>query len=68
MTNALIKARKLIDKSFIGREEDVPILSTSAAYGVYMAISSNLRYLIFRNIKDIESNIDLRPISLSLMY
>ncbi|KAK6925583.1 Protein RETICULATA-related [Dillenia turbinata] len=41
-TNALIKARNAVDKSSAGEAEDVPILSTSVAYGVYMAISSNL--------------------------
>ncbi|KAL6989706.1 hypothetical protein U1Q18_015457 [Sarracenia purpurea var. burkii] len=43
ITNALINARKAIDKTFAGEAEDVPILSTSVAYGVYMAVSSNLR-------------------------
>lgn len=44
MTNALINVRKAVDKSFAGEAEDVPIFSTSVAYGVYMAVSSNLRY------------------------
>ena len=44
ITNALINARKAVDKSFAGEAEDIPILSTSVAYGVYMAVSSNLRY------------------------
>ena len=43
VTNLLINARKVFDKSFAGEAEDVPILSTSVAYGVYMAVSSNLR-------------------------
>lgn len=43
VTNLLINARKVYDKSFAGESEDVPILSTSVAYGVYMAVSSNLR-------------------------
>lgn len=43
VTNVLINARKALDKSFAAEAEDVPILSTSAAYGVYMAVSSNLR-------------------------
>lgn len=43
VTNALINARKAIDKSFAAEAEDVPILSTSVGYGVYMAVSSNLR-------------------------
>lgn len=45
--NALINARKAVDKSSPVEVENVPILSTSAAYGVYMAISSNLRYVGF---------------------
>ncbi|KAK6140527.1 hypothetical protein DH2020_025726 [Rehmannia glutinosa] len=43
VTNGLMTARKAIDKSFAAEAEDVPILSTSVAYGVYMAVSSNLR-------------------------
>ncbi|KAF9595985.1 hypothetical protein IFM89_006912 [Coptis chinensis] len=43
ITNVLISTRKALDKSFAGEAEDVPILSTSVAYGVYMAVSSNLR-------------------------
>lgn len=46
VTNALINARKAIDESFAAEaDEDIPILSTSVAYGVYMSVSSNLRYL-----------------------
>lgn len=45
MTNALINARKAVDKSAAEEVENVPILSTSVAYGVYMAVSSNLRYV-----------------------
>jgi hypothetical protein len=44
VTNTLINARKAVDKSSAGEVENVPILSTSVAYGVYMAVSSNLRY------------------------
>lgn len=47
MTNALINARKAVDKDKAGELENVPILSTSVAYGVYMAVSSNLRYFNF---------------------
>jgi len=50
VTNALINARKAVDKSFAGEAEDVPILSTSVAYGVYMAVSSNIRYQILAGI------------------
>uniref|UniRef100_A0A5B7BFB5 Protein RETICULATA-RELATED 4 n=1 Tax=Davidia involucrata TaxID=16924 RepID=A0A5B7BFB5_DAVIN len=50
ITNALINARKAIDKTFAGEAEDVPILSTSVAYGVYMAVSSNLRYQVLAGV------------------
>ncbi|XP_021279852.1 protein RETICULATA-RELATED 4, chloroplastic-like [Herrania umbratica] len=50
VTNLLIKARKVFDKSFAGESEDVPILSTSVAYGVYMAVSSNLRYQVLAGV------------------
>ncbi|KAF4361044.1 hypothetical protein F8388_016853 [Cannabis sativa] len=45
VTNGLINVRKALDKSFAGEAEDVPILPTSVAYGVYMAVSSNLRWV-----------------------
>ena len=45
ITNALIDTRKGLDKDFASEAEEVPIISTSAAYGVYMAVSSNLRYV-----------------------
>ncbi|XP_016439295.2 protein RETICULATA-RELATED 4, chloroplastic [Nicotiana tabacum] len=50
VTNALINARKAIDKTFAGEAEDLPVLPTSAAYGVYMAVSSNLRYQILAGV------------------
>ncbi|XP_057977521.1 protein RETICULATA-RELATED 4, chloroplastic-like [Malania oleifera] len=50
LTDALINARKAVDKSFAVEAEDVPILSTSIAYGVYMAVSSNLRYQVLAGI------------------
>ncbi|CAA7388524.1 unnamed protein product [Spirodela intermedia] len=50
VTNALMKARKALDKDFAGEAEDVPILSTSAAYGLYMAVSSNLRYQVLAGV------------------
>uniref|UniRef100_A0A2N9FTX2 Uncharacterized protein n=1 Tax=Fagus sylvatica TaxID=28930 RepID=A0A2N9FTX2_FAGSY len=50
ITNLLINARKAFDKSFAGEAEDVPVLSTSVAYGVYMAVSSNLRYQVLAGI------------------
>ncbi|KAJ6385214.1 hypothetical protein OIU77_028410 [Salix suchowensis] len=50
VTNALINARKTVDKSAAGEVENVPIVSTSVAYGVYMAVSSNLRYQILAGV------------------
>ncbi|KAI3826989.1 hypothetical protein L1987_01050 [Smallanthus sonchifolius] len=51
ITNALINARKAVDKSFaVEADEDIPILSTSVAYGVYMAVSSNLRYQVLAGV------------------
>jgi Protein RETICULATA-related len=46
VTNALIKARKSVDKENAHEGDDVPIISTSVGYGVYMAVSSNLRYIM----------------------
>ncbi|KAM0948802.1 hypothetical protein DsansV1_C06g0063251 [Dioscorea sansibarensis] len=50
ITNALIKTRKALDENLAGESEDVPILSTSVAYGVYMAVSSNLRYQLLAGV------------------
>lgn len=50
VTNALINARKAVDKSSAGEVEELPILSTSVAYGVYMAVSSNLRYQVLAGV------------------
>ncbi|KAL5538567.1 hypothetical protein UlMin_043683 [Ulmus minor] len=50
VTNALINARKAVDKTAAEEVENVPILSTSVAYGVYMAVSSNLRYQVLAGV------------------
>ncbi|PHT60511.1 hypothetical protein CQW23_02874 [Capsicum baccatum] len=50
VTNTLINARKAIDKTFAGEAENLPVLASSAAYGVYMAVSSNLRYQILAGV------------------
>ncbi|KAG0503133.1 hypothetical protein HPP92_003205 [Vanilla planifolia] len=50
ITNALIKARGALDKDFADEAEEVPLLETSVAYGVYMAVSSNLRYQILAGV------------------
>ncbi|KAL9265489.1 RETICULATA-RELATED 4, chloroplastic-like protein [Drosera capensis] len=49
-THLLINIRKTIDKTFEGEADDVPIIPTSIAYGVYMAVSSNLRYQVLAGI------------------
>ncbi|KAK3138892.1 hypothetical protein QOZ80_5AG0374790 [Eleusine coracana subsp. coracana] len=50
VTNALIKARKAISEDSAGEAENIPILETSVAYGVYMAVSSNLRYQLLAGV------------------
>nr|KJB09375.1 hypothetical protein B456_001G137600 [Gossypium raimondii] len=39
-----------VDKTSAAEVENVPILSTSVAYGVYMAVSSNLRYQVLAGV------------------
>lgn len=48
VTNALINAKKAV--SSVDEIENVPVLSTSVGYGVYMSVSSNLRYQILAGI------------------
>lgn len=43
-TNLLIQIRKMTNENYAGHSADLPILSTSVAYGLYAAVSSNLRY------------------------
>ncbi|XP_023906625.2 protein RETICULATA-RELATED 4, chloroplastic [Quercus suber] len=50
VTNALVNARKAVNKDSAAEVENVPIISTSVAYGVYMAVSSNLRYQILAGV------------------
>ncbi|KAL6966529.1 Protein RETICULATA-RELATED 4, chloroplastic [Sarracenia purpurea var. burkii] len=50
ITNALINAKKAVDKSSADEVENVPVLATSAGYGVYMAVSSNLRYQVLAGV------------------
>ncbi|KAL2535814.1 hypothetical protein Fot_17277 [Forsythia ovata] len=50
VTNAMINARKAVDHSAEDEVENVPVLSTSVAYGVYMAVSSNLRYQVLAGV------------------
>ncbi|CAA0805805.1 Protein of unknown function (DUF3411 [Striga hermonthica] len=50
VTNAVINARKAVDHSAGDEVENVPVISTSVAYGVYMAVSSNLRYQVLAGV------------------
>lgn len=43
VTNALIGMRQMLDPSFVPLNQAQDVLATSAAYGAYMATSSNLR-------------------------
>lgn len=50
ITNTLINIRKFFDKSYAMEAEDVPVLATSIGYGVYMSVSSNLRYQVLAGV------------------
>ncbi|KAL2936151.1 Protein RETICULATA-RELATED 4 chloroplastic [Bienertia sinuspersici] len=50
VTNMLIKARTAVDKSFSAEAEDIPMVATSIGYGVYLAISANLRYQVLAGV------------------
>ncbi|KAJ0806088.1 hypothetical protein HanPI659440_Chr02g0085681 [Helianthus annuus] len=50
VTNTLINAKKAVQKSSVEEIENIPVLSTSVGYGVYMAISSNLRYQLLAGV------------------
>jgi hypothetical protein len=43
VTNAALKAKRAVDKDLEDEVMEIPVVSTSVAYGVYMSISSNLR-------------------------
>lgn len=49
ITNALINAQKVVNKTLAVEVENLPVISTSVAYGVYMVVVSNLRYSISIN-------------------
>ncbi|KAK9821760.1 hypothetical protein WJX81_005007 [Elliptochloris bilobata] len=50
VTNVLITARQMLDPGFAPPNAPQGVLSTSAAYGVYMAVSSNLRYQVIAGV------------------
>nr|QKY15094.1 RETICULATa-RELATEd chloroplastic-like isoform a (C2E21) [Polytomella parva] len=50
VTNSLLAVRKIMDPTFCSPNKPQNVVGTSAAYGVYMSISSNLRYQIIAGI------------------
>ncbi|MED6223906.1 Protein RETICULATA-RELATED 4, chloroplastic [Stylosanthes scabra] len=50
ITNALINAQKVVKKNLAAEIENLPVISTSVAYGVYMVVVSNIRYQILAGI------------------
>lgn len=46
VTNALLGVRQMMDPTFKPPNTPQDVVSTSAAYGVYMSVSSNLRYQV----------------------
>ncbi|CAL0308660.1 unnamed protein product [Lupinus luteus] len=48
ITNALINAKRVVNKGFSA--ENLPVISTSVAYGVYMVVVSNIRYQVLAGI------------------
>ncbi|XP_016169360.1 protein RETICULATA-RELATED 4, chloroplastic [Arachis ipaensis] len=50
ITNALINAQKVVKKKLPAEIENLPVISTSVAYGVYMVVVSNIRYQILAGI------------------
>ncbi|KAJ1409024.1 Protein RETICULATA-related [Sesbania bispinosa] len=50
ITNALINAKKVVNKTFAAKAENLPVISTSIAYGIYMVIVSNIRYQVLAGI------------------
>ncbi len=49
-TNGIIAVRKALDPSYTQKGEDMDLVRQSAAYGLYMSVSSNLRYQIIAGV------------------
>ncbi|GAQ87807.1 Protein of unknown function DUF3411 [Klebsormidium nitens] len=49
-TNSLSKIRVALNPDYVAENEDLPVISTSVAYGAYMAISSNIRYQLLAGV------------------
>lgn len=50
VTNMLIGLRQALDPSFVPLNQAQDVLATSAAYGAYMATSSNIRYQLLAGV------------------
>lgn len=50
VTNTVLKAKAAVNKDLEDEVVEIPVVQTSVAYGVYMAISSNLRYQILAGV------------------
>ena len=50
LTNGLIGLRQVMDPSFVPFNPAQDVVGTSATYGVYMAVSSNLRYQVMAGV------------------
>ncbi|PNH01974.1 hypothetical protein TSOC_012090 [Tetrabaena socialis] len=50
VTNTLLCFRQLMDPTLVSPNQPQNVVATSAAYGVYMSVSSNLRYQIVAGI------------------
>lgn len=50
LTNGLITVREMLDPTFAPLNDPQDVVTMSAAYGVYMATSSNLRYQVLAGI------------------
>jgi hypothetical protein len=50
ITNALIGLRQLLDPTFLPLNQAQDVVTTSLAYGAYMATSSNLRYQVLAGV------------------
>jgi len=48
ITNALINVKNAVNKTFATQAENLPVISTSVAHGIYMVVISNIRYSIVR--------------------
>ncbi|WVY99407.1 hypothetical protein V8G54_025477 [Vigna mungo] len=50
ITNALINVKNAVNKTFSAQTENLPVISTSVAHGVYMVVISNIRYQVLAGI------------------